>query len=171
MNPQMNDTIVRILKAHRLMTLATVRHDGWPQATTVSYVNDGIVLYFFVSRLGQKFANIQRDPRVSAAIAGDFWNPAEIKGLSLAGRASVVEERFEFEKVSAAFSARFPEYTDWPSPNPAFAPLLRLRPEIISVVDYSKGFGHSDTVKVLPQDTEPRVESRRESWLAHLLGT
>lgn len=58
--------------------------------------------------------------------------------------------------------------TDWSNLNPAFAPLTRLAPDIISVVDYSKGFGHSDTFKVAAQDTQPGVESRRENWLAHL---
>jgi nitroimidazol reductase NimA-like FMN-containing flavoprotein (pyridoxamine 5'-phosphate oxidase superfamily) len=170
MKPEINDTIIDILNSHRLMTLATVRPDGWPQATTVSYINDGIILYFFVARLGQKFANIKREPRVSAAIAGDFKSPAEIKGLSLAGRASPAEDRAEFDKMSAAYIARFPEYADWPSPNPAFAPLLKLTPEIVSVVDYSRGFGHSETVKVSQQDIPPRVESRRQNWLAHLFG-
>ena len=28
------------------MTVATNRPDGWPQATTVGYVNDGLTLYF-----------------------------------------------------------------------------------------------------------------------------
>jgi hypothetical protein len=32
------------------MSLATVRPDGWPQATLVSYVNEGIILYFLISR-------------------------------------------------------------------------------------------------------------------------
>ena len=28
------------------LTIATVRNDGYPQATTVSYVNDGLTIYF-----------------------------------------------------------------------------------------------------------------------------
>lgn len=168
MNPEIKDSIISILKAHRIMTLATSRHDGWPQATTVSYLSEGIVLYFFVSRLGQKFANMQRDPRVSVAVAGDFWSPTEIKGLSLGGRVKSIDDRGEFDRLSAAYMKRFPEYTDWPSPNPSLAPLMRLTPEVISVVDYSKGFGHSDTVKVAVQDIQPGVETRRENWLSHL---
>lgn len=47
------------------MTMATIRPDGWPQATMVGYVNDGYLLYCFVARNTQKFANVERDPRIS----------------------------------------------------------------------------------------------------------
>ena len=62
------------------MTLATNRPDGWPQATVVGYANDGLTIYCFVARLSQKYANIVRDPRVSAAIASDFLRPERHQG-------------------------------------------------------------------------------------------
>jgi hypothetical protein len=34
-----------LLRRHNLLTLATVREDGSPQATTVGYVNAGLVIY------------------------------------------------------------------------------------------------------------------------------
>jgi len=44
----MDDTIKRkilgLLDAHRIMTIATLRPDGWPQATTVGYVNEDLTL-------------------------------------------------------------------------------------------------------------------------------
>src|SRR5262245_41332095 len=109
MDTKLRSTIVEILDSHRLMALATLREDGWPQVTTVSYVNDGLSLYCFVARFGQKYANIRRDARISAAIASDFSNPMSIRGLSLAGLISVVDDNTEFDKICAAFLARFPE--------------------------------------------------------------
>jgi hypothetical protein len=41
--------VVELLDRHRIMTVATNRHDGWPQATTVGYANDGLTLYFLCS--------------------------------------------------------------------------------------------------------------------------
>jgi nitroimidazol reductase NimA-like FMN-containing flavoprotein (pyridoxamine 5'-phosphate oxidase superfamily) len=169
MDKNLHDTVIAILNSHRLMTLATSRSDGWAQATTVSYVNDGLSIYCFVARFGKKFANIQHDERVSVAIAGDFSDPMEIKGLSLAGRASVVADKQEFDKMCAAFLKRFPEYGNWPRPSPTFSPLLRIAPQFISIVDYSKGFGHTDTVE-LSQLESPRMETRRQSWFSQLLG-
>ena len=34
--------ILTLLDQHRIMTVATLRPDGWPQATTVGYVNEGL---------------------------------------------------------------------------------------------------------------------------------
>jgi nitroimidazol reductase NimA-like FMN-containing flavoprotein (pyridoxamine 5'-phosphate oxidase superfamily) len=46
MNEQIKEKILALLDQHRIMTLATLRPDGWPQATTVGYVNEGLTLYF-----------------------------------------------------------------------------------------------------------------------------
>ena len=46
MDEALRQQILGLLDRHRLMTIATNRSDGWPQATTVGYVNDGLTLYF-----------------------------------------------------------------------------------------------------------------------------
>jgi len=91
MTPEFREHILSRLAEHRIMTLATNRSDGWPQATTVSFLSEGLNIYIFVARVGQKFANMLRDSRVSVAIAGDFNKPEDIKGLSIAGKAKLVE--------------------------------------------------------------------------------
>ncbi len=40
--------ILHLLANNDVMSLATVRPDGYPQATTVAYANDGLTLYFAV---------------------------------------------------------------------------------------------------------------------------
>ena len=47
-----------------------------------------------------------------------------------------------------------------PPPAPATVPLLRITPEIVSILDYSKGFGHADLVRVSDDDLEDFVEAR-----------
>ena len=56
--------IVELLDQHRLMTVATNRPDGWPQATTVGYVNDGLTIYFLCGPESQKAQNLARDNRL-----------------------------------------------------------------------------------------------------------
>src|SRR5215471_12176377 len=46
MDSGLRQEILSILKAAGEMTIATVRPDGYPQATTVNYVSDGLVIYF-----------------------------------------------------------------------------------------------------------------------------
>lgn len=174
------DLILKLLNGHRLMTLATNRPDGWPQATMVGYVNDGFLLYCFVARNSQKYVNIKRDPRVSIAIGSDAAHPVDIKGLSLAGRASEVTDPAEFDHVGRLRLNRYPEYADLPppvlrgdveriAPQPPSAGvvLLRIAPEIFSVLDYSRGFGHSDLVTFSERDLDILLESRRHRWVGN----
>ena len=52
--------ILTLLDQHRIMTIATLRPDSWPQATTVGYANDGLTLYFLCGPDSQKAANLAR---------------------------------------------------------------------------------------------------------------
>ena len=57
-----------------------------------------------------------------------------------------------------------PEYRILPPPNPAEVALLRITPEVVSILDYSKGFGHTDLVRVSERDLADFVESHRHHW-------
>ena len=46
--------ILTLLDQYRIMTVATLRPDGWPQATTVGYVNEGLTLCFLCGLDSQK---------------------------------------------------------------------------------------------------------------------
>jgi nitroimidazol reductase NimA-like FMN-containing flavoprotein (pyridoxamine 5'-phosphate oxidase superfamily) len=96
------------------MTIATLRPDGWPQATTVGYVNEGLTLYFLCGLDSQKAANIARDDRVSLAIDHDTPQIMEITGLSMAARAHAVTDRAEAEKVLALLPTKYPEQASLP---------------------------------------------------------
>jgi len=161
MTPELQKLILKLMNESRIMTVATNRPDGWPQATVVGYVNDGLTLYCFVGRTSQKFSNIARDNRVSITIGGDAPDPLQIKGLSLAARARPVEDRKEFERAGELFLKRYPEYASWPAPEPALAPMMKFTPEVISVLDYTKGLGHSDLVNITREDL-----SLRSKWRA-----
>ena len=115
MMPKLKALILRLLDEHRVMTIATNRPDGWPQATMVGYVNDGFLLYCFVARNTQKYANILRDSRISIAIGNDAASPLAIKGLSLAARAIEVTDASEFDHAAKLRLKRYPEYSAQPS--------------------------------------------------------
>ncbi|HZD91150.1 MAG TPA: pyridoxamine 5'-phosphate oxidase family protein [Pseudolabrys sp.] len=164
MKQEFKRQIVDLLNQHRIMTIATNRADGWPQATVVGYANDGLIIYCLIARDSQKLANIARDPRVSLAIANDVPQPLMIKGLSIAARVEEVTDAGEREHVAEVLLKRYPEYKVMPRPDPAAVPVMRLTPQIVSVLDYSKGFGHSDLVKVTDADLAEFVEARRHHW-------
>ncbi len=155
---------IALLDQHRIMTIATNRPDGWPQATVVSYVNDGLIIYCVIGRDSQKHANIARDPRVSLAIANDYPQPLQIRGLSIAARAEISTDPGEREHAQEILFKRYPEYKIMPPPDPAELPLLRITPQIVSLLDYSLGFGHTDLLQVTENDLAEFVEARRHHW-------
>lgn len=140
--------ILTILDKHRIMTVATLRPDGWPQATTVGYVNEGLTLYFLCGLDSQKAKNLALDNRLSLTIDHDTANLMTITGLSMAARAHAVEDRAEAEKILRMLPSKYPEAPPLPvkMPSPDEIRLFRVTPMVISVLDYTKGFGHTDLV-------------------------
>jgi len=148
MQQEIEKKILALLDQHRIMTIATLRPDGWPQATTVGYVSEGLTLYFLCGLDSQKAANLARDNRVSLTIDHDAAQIMEITGLSMAGRAEAVVDRAEAEKVLRMLPLKYPEQKAMPGPMPTAEQvrIFRVVPIVISVLDYSKGFGHTDLV-------------------------
>jgi nitroimidazol reductase NimA-like FMN-containing flavoprotein (pyridoxamine 5'-phosphate oxidase superfamily) len=140
--------ILKLLDEYRIMTVATLRADGWPQATTVGYVNEGLTLWFLCGLDSQKAANLARDDRLSLTIDHDTPDIMAITGLSMAARATPVTDRAEAEKVLRMLPSKYPEQKALPvaMPTPDDVRLFRVTPTVITVLDYSKGFGHTDLV-------------------------
>ncbi len=149
MDEQIRQKILALLDQHRIMTIATLRPDGWPQATTVGYANEGLTLYFLCGLDSQKAANLARDDRVSLTIDHDTPEVMEITGLSMAARANPVTDPTEGERILRMLMLRYPPQQGslpLPMPTAADVRIFRVTPKVISVLDYSKGFAHSDLV-------------------------
>jgi PPOX class probable F420-dependent enzyme len=148
MDAAIRQKILTLLDQHRIMTLATLRPDGWPQATTVGYGNDGLTLYFLCAPESQKAANLARDARVSLTIDHDTPQVMDITGLSMAAHAQVVDDLAEAEKALRLLMQKYPpqDALPLPMPTPADVRIFRVTPTVISVLDYAKGFGHTDLV-------------------------
>jgi nitroimidazol reductase NimA-like FMN-containing flavoprotein (pyridoxamine 5'-phosphate oxidase superfamily) len=143
MDEEIRNKILTLLGQHRIMTIATLRPDGWPQVTTVGYASEGLTIYFVCGSDSQKAANLARDDRVSLTIDHDTPQIIEITGLSMAAHARPVIDPAEASKALRALRLRYPEL---PVPMPEDVKIFRVTPTIISVLDYSKSFGHTDLV-------------------------
>lgn len=137
-----------ILDAASDLTIATNREDGWPQATTVSFVHDGLKLYFGTWDKSQKARNIVRDDRVSVTVDAPYANWEQIKSISLAGRARRVTSPDEVMLIGKLMLAKFPEVQSYIPSDGSEMALFCVEPEIISILDYTRGFGHSELVDV-----------------------
>ena len=140
--------IVKILDEADDMTIATVREDVYPQATTVSFVNDGLNIYFGAGGKSQKAQNIARCNKVSITVNLPYKSWDQIKGVSLAGIARRITDANEMARVGQLMFAKFPQVAKYAPPDPQGMALYCVSPKVVSVLDYTQGFGHTDLVNV-----------------------
>jgi len=134
---KLKDLVLRILDENRTLSIATLRADGWPQATVVGFVRDGLTLYLAVSGDSQKLENIRRDPRASIALGHPAPGKA-VRGLSMAVRAAEVEDWHEIDRLNGLIRDRYPEAVVF-SPRDSRAAVIRAEPWLISIVDEAEG--------------------------------
>lgn len=148
MNSTLKSQILAIMDAHRIMTVATLRPDGWPQATTVGFAHEDLTLYFLCGAESQKAKNLASDARVSITIDHDEPQVMQITGLSMAARASRIEDASEAERVMGRLIARYPQQSFSPGelPPASAVAIFKVTPSVISLLDYAKGFGHAELV-------------------------
>ena len=165
MQERMREEIIAILGAARDLAIATLRADGFPHNTTVSYVNDGLTIYFGCGARSQKAINLRRDDRASITLTAPYHRWTEIKGLSMSARAQEMHDGAEIERISALFMARFPEIGEQESAMPGEFAMFAVTPEVISVLDYTQGFGHTQLVLASAGDIAASGDAHRHIWL------
>ena len=140
--------ILAILEGRSEMTIATVRPDGYPQATTVSFVHDGLTLYFGTAADSQKARNISLCDKVSLTVTLPYDRSEEILGLSMGARAARVTDRDEIAKVGRLMLKRFPQGADFGPDEADSIAIFAVKPVVVSVLDYRNGIGHTELVTV-----------------------
>jgi nitroimidazol reductase NimA-like FMN-containing flavoprotein (pyridoxamine 5'-phosphate oxidase superfamily) len=147
MDQPQHEFVMRVLDSGKDLTLATIRPDGYPQATTVSFAHEDMALYVGIGRHSQKAANIRANGKVSLTINLPYEDWRDIKGLSMSALAEILEDPAEADAARACLERRFPQASTWVGPDMAAEiAFLRIRPQMVSVIDYSKGFGHTELV-------------------------
>lgn len=151
MNPHDRKLALDILSRSMDLTLASIRKDGTPHATTVSFVNDALVLYAAIGLDSQKAHNIRDQARVALTVNAPYREWSEIQGMSIDARAEFITDAQEVRDASDMLLSRFPQYarllpdTDTlPWPGMLF---IRIVPHAIALLDYTKGFGYTTHIR------------------------
>jgi nitroimidazol reductase NimA-like FMN-containing flavoprotein (pyridoxamine 5'-phosphate oxidase superfamily) len=157
MDAKIKRFILSIIRSQYDLTLATLRQDGYPQANTVSYASDGLILYFGTVRESQKLRNLQHCNKVSLTIGVPYADRSEIRALSMGGIAEVLaDDGRECRQAADLVTRRYPAVVDAPPPgDPSSIVFVKITPQVISVLDYRKGFGHAELVSVAAADLRP----------------
>ncbi len=140
--------VLDILDQGKDLSLATIRPDGYPQATTVSYANDGLTIYVAIGKESQKAHNIRQCGKVSLTVNADYTDWNHIKGISMGATAEILADPEDIAQGTRCLIRRFPQVAEFArSKEAADFLMLRITPVVISVLDYEKGFGHADLVQ------------------------
>ena len=131
------------------VALTTVRPEGYPQATTVSHAHEGLTISIGVGRNSQKAANIGACDKGPFTISPPYSDKSRIQGLSAAASARILEWPEDIEQAGNCLLRRFPQVGQWADQaRSGGALLLEIRPRLISLLDYRKGFGLTEPVNV-----------------------
>jgi len=141
----MEQPAIAILNANRIMTISTVRPDGWPQATIVGYANEGWSLYFLIYRNSQKFANISRDNRVAITVGSE---PAEIHQIKAVYAGCEVVELAERSHAWSLLAQRHPNLTDLAPAKSEEVATMVARCRHVCMLDYAQGLGHTEALTI-----------------------
>ena len=154
MTGELRKRMIEIISSCKDMAISTVREDGWPQNNTVGFVNIEETIYMQTFTGSSKAKNIARDPRVSIAICPPYENVANASGISMAAYAEKVTDEATNKEINRLLLVKMPELTEikyndgtpvYPDPH---VTNYRLRPYVISILDFEKGFGHADLVMI-----------------------
>ncbi len=97
--------IEQFLSDNMKVQIATIGPDGVPHLTTLYYVVEDGRLAFWTYGASQKVLNLRRDPRITCLVEGgdDYF---ELQGVSITGRARLVEEYDEIRALGAKVARR-----------------------------------------------------------------
>lgn len=88
------------IESRKSLQVATLNKDGTPQLTTLWFaVVDGAIVFETFTK-SQKIVNLRRDPRIAVLVEdGATYN--ELRGVSINGRAELVDDPVEVERYAA----------------------------------------------------------------------
>lgn len=160
----MEHSAIKILNRHRIMAISTLRPDGWPQTTIVGYANRGWEIFFMIFRSGQKFANIQRDGRVSIAVGDEPSEINQLEAVYAGAHAVEVSDAAERTEAWRQLMQRHPSLAGFQIPDAGEGVIMRARCKYVSVLDYSQGPGHREQLVLDDQGMPVQFDIEKDDW-------
>lgn len=100
------EEIRAFIAERRTLQVATLNRDGSPQLTTLWFaVVDGAIIFETFTK-SQKIVNLRRDPRLAVLVEdGDSYD--QLRGVSINGRAELVDDPAAVERYAEAVVAKY----------------------------------------------------------------
>ena len=160
----MEHPAIRILNCHRMMSISTVRPDGWPQTTVVGYANNCFDIFFMIFRGSQKFANIQHDDRISIAVANEPIELSQLTAVYAGAHARELTSQRERDGAWRLLMMRNSSLAGFSIPAARDAVFMRARCKYVSVLDFTQGLGHREQLVVDEQGAPTAIDLTEDHW-------
>lgn len=111
-----DDKLLAVLSGNALGVLATIKHDGRPQLSNVTYHFDAqhVALQVSVTEPRAKTRNLRRDPRASIHVASDDgWSYAVAEGDAILTPPAMAPDDDTVEALIALYRNVAGEHPDW----------------------------------------------------------
>jgi PPOX class probable F420-dependent enzyme len=100
--------IESFLASGRKLQIASVNPDGAPHLVTMFYdLMDGDLAFWTYGK-AQKVVNLRRDPRITCLVE-DGMDYGELRGVSVSGKAELIEDYDRVLAFAMSLTARYPE--------------------------------------------------------------
>lgn len=149
MTNTLKERVRSLLDAHHVMTLATSNGEA-PHAVSLFFACDDLAIVWLSAHETRHSYEISINNNVSATIASDFTDFADIKGLQITGTARELTDSTDRSRCFALLTDRYP-FLQRASAIPKAlrgsltqACVYRLEPGQIILIDNSIGFGHKE---------------------------
>jgi PPOX class probable F420-dependent enzyme len=126
---ELPETYADLLEGPNFAHLATVRPDGSPQSSVMWFDWDGSRVRMTHTKTRQKFANLEKDPRVSLSIADpkDPYRFIEVRG--------VVESIADDDATASFYKQLQARYgMDYEVPDASVRVIITIKPEMYVAV-------------------------------------
>jgi PPOX class probable F420-dependent enzyme len=106
-----DEEVAAFLEGALKVQVATIGPHGEPHLTTLFYVLDEGRIVFWTYGRSQKIANLRRDDRITCLVE-DGRDYVELRGVSISGRARLVEESEDVVRIGSRIATRMADGAD-----------------------------------------------------------
>jgi PPOX class probable F420-dependent enzyme len=132
--PSVDPRMLAVVAESRAGVLATIKRDGRPQLSNVTYAWDDGLIRVSVTADRAKTANLRRDPRVSLHVSSrDFWTWVVVEGTADLTPVAAEPDDATVEELVTYYRGTAGEHPDWDDYRRAMVAdrrlVVRFRPE------------------------------------------
>ena len=156
---ELSDAILAQLRAHSVLTLATIGETG-PHAVTLMYAHDGFDIYWLSDPKTRHSEQLESSPSAAVTIAAQYEDFRKIRGLQMNGTGCRLADAKEASAGFDMLALRYPFLQQFGAGKLAqhlgAAAVYRFQPARLTLIDNARSFGFKQTLELADRSGKSR---------------